>query len=80
MRLLRTLNQTSRLGIVAILHDVNLTTRYADRVIALKKGRVYFDGTPDELLSSTLLSGLYDIDIQLIEQPGAARRIAVVAP
>ncbi|GGK04563.1 ABC transporter ATP-binding protein [Pseudomonas matsuisoli] len=80
MHLLRGLNQTARLGIVAILHDVNLTTRYADRIIALKQGRVYFDGTPDELLSGSLLSGLYEIDIQLIQQPGAARPVAVVAP
>ncbi|TLX57756.1 ABC transporter ATP-binding protein [Stutzerimonas nosocomialis] len=80
MALLRMFNQTAGRGIVAILHDVNLTTRFADRVIALKQGRVFFDGTPDELLSSELLSALYDIDIQLVEQPGAARRIAVVAP
>ncbi len=80
MALLRMFNQTAGRGIVAILHDVNLTTRFADRIIALKQGRVFFDGTPDELLSSELLSALYDIDIQLVEQPGAARRIAVVAP
>ncbi|WP_462380084.1 ABC transporter ATP-binding protein [Pseudomonas sp. Marseille-QA0892] len=80
MALLRALNEGAGRGIVAILHDVNLTARYADRIIALKQGRVFFDGTPDELLSSQLLTALYDIDIQLIDQPGAARRIAVVAP
>lgn len=80
MALLRALNEGKGRGIVAILHDVNLTARYADRIIALKQGRVFFDGTPDELLSSQLLTALYDIDIQLIDQPGAVRRIAVVAP
>jgi len=48
-------------------------------VIALKQGRIFFDGSPDELLSGPLLSQLYDIDIELIEQPGSARKIAVVA-
>lgn len=80
MALLRALNEGKGRGIVAILHDVNLTARYADRVIALKQGKVFFDGTADELLSSQLLTALYDIDIQLIDQPGAGRRIAVVAP
>jgi iron complex transport system ATP-binding protein len=80
MALLRGLNQSSGRGVVAILHDVNLTARYADRIIALKQGRVFFDGSPDDLLSGPLLSELYEIDIQLIDQPGAARRIAVVAP
>lgn len=79
MTLLRELNLGTGRGIVAILHDINLTARYADRIVALKQGRVFFDGTPDELLHSPLLSGLYDIDIELIEQPGSARKIAVVA-
>jgi iron complex transport system ATP-binding protein len=79
MGLLRQLNRDSGRGIVAILHDINLTARHADRVIALKQGRIFFDGRPDELLSGPLLSQLYDIDIELIEQPGSARKIAVVA-
>ncbi len=79
MGLLRQLNRDSGRGVVAILHDINLTARHADRVIALKQGRIFFDGSPDELLSGPLLSQLYEIDIQLIEQPGSARKIAVVA-
>lgn len=78
MALLGSLKRDTNLGIVAILHDVNLTTRYADRVIALKKGKVFFDGTAAQLLNSSLLSELYDIDIDLINQPGKAHPIAVV--
>lgn len=78
MALLRQLNQETRRGIVAILHDINLTTRFADRIIALKQGRIFFDGTPQELLSGPLLSQLYDIDIELVRQPGNGRQIAVV--
>lgn len=79
MTLLRELNLATGRGIVAILHDINLTARYADRIVALKQGRVFFDGSPEELLNNPLLSQLYDIDIELIEQPGSARKIAVVA-
>lgn len=78
MALLGGLKRDTHLGIVAILHDVNLTTRYADRIIALKQGRVFFDGTPAQLLSSALLSELYEIDIDLLKQPGKAHPIAVV--
>ncbi|MCG7371685.1 ABC transporter ATP-binding protein [Pseudomonas luteola] len=79
MGLLHELNQRTGRGIVVILHDINLATRYADRIVALKQGRLFFDGTPQALLSSRLLSELYEIDIQLIEQPAAQRKIAVVA-
>lgn len=79
MGLLRQLNQATGRGIVAILHDINLTTRFADRIVALKQGRIAFDGTPQELLHGPLLSELYDIDIELVEQPGSGRQIAMVA-
>jgi iron-chelate-transporting ATPase len=77
--LLHQLNREQGLGVVAILHDINLSCRYADRIIALKQGRLFFDGTPTELLDEQLLSQLYDIDIQLLPQPGQALPVAAVS-
>ncbi|WP_434457527.1 ABC transporter ATP-binding protein [Stutzerimonas urumqiensis] len=79
MTLLRALNRETGRAIVAILHDVNLAARFADRIVALKRGRCFFDGTPEQLLSAERLSALYDVDIRLVEEPGQARRIAVVS-
>ncbi|MGK9065349.1 ABC transporter ATP-binding protein [Stutzerimonas chloritidismutans] len=79
MTLLRALNRETGRAIVAILHDVNLAARFADRIVALKGGRLFFDGTPDDLLSGERLSALYDVDIRLIQQPGHPRNIAVVS-
>ncbi|GAB6389272.1 ABC transporter ATP-binding protein [Stutzerimonas marianensis] len=78
MTLLRALNRETGRAIVAILHDVNLAARFADRIVALKGGRCFFDGSPDQLLSGERLSALYDVEIRLVEQPGQARKIAVV--
>ena len=33
-------------GVVAILHDLNLTAMYADRVLVMKRGRVAASGSP----------------------------------
>lgn len=77
--LLRRLNHQTGRGIVAILHDVNLSCRFADRIIALRQGKLFFDGPPERLLDSSLLSTLYGIKIELVTQPGQANKIAVVA-
>jgi iron-chelate-transporting ATPase len=77
--LLFQLNREQGLGVVAILHDINLSCRYADRIIALKQGRLFFDGTPEQLLDEKRLSQLYDIDIQLLPQPGQALPVAAVS-
>ena len=78
MALLSSLNREEGKGVVVVLHDVNLATRYAGRIIALKRGEVAFDGSSEALLSSAVLSALYDIDIHLVDHPLAATKIAVV--
>ena len=47
--------------------------------IALKDGRIAFDGPPAELMSGRLLSDLYGIDIRLLPHPDDAHPIAIVA-
>jgi iron-chelate-transporting ATPase len=79
MELLHSLNRNQGRGIVTILHDVNLSCRYAQRIIALKGGRVFFDGSPQQLLCPQRLSSLYEIDIHLIQQAGRAAPLAVVS-
>ena len=78
MALLARLNRERGCGVLVILHDVNLSCRYAQRIIALKRGTLFFDGTPAQLLDAERLSTLYDIDIDLLAQPGQARPLAVV--
>lgn len=79
MGLLRRLNQQTGRGMVVVLHDLNLAARFADRIIALQRGALYFDGTPLALLQSPRLSGLYGIEIRLLQQDGQPCPVAVVA-
>lgn len=79
MTLLRELNQKQQRGIVAILHDVNLAARYADRIIALRHGEICFDGSPQQLLNAKTLSDIYGVELQLVEQPNQPLPVAVVA-
>lgn len=44
LRLLEELKTERNLGIVMVLHDINEAARFADRIIALKNGRVLRDG------------------------------------
>ncbi|MCG8638199.1 MAG: ABC transporter ATP-binding protein [Desulfobacterales bacterium] len=79
MNLLATLNQTQNGGIIIILHDLNLTLRYASHIIALKKGRIAFQGPVDGLLNEQRLSDLYQAPIRLIPHPDWDSRTGKVA-
>ncbi|CAG8999844.1 MAG: Iron(3+)-hydroxamate import ATP-binding protein FhuC [Candidatus Celerinatantimonas neptuna] len=69
MQLLQRLNHEQQRGIVVILHDINLALRYAQRIIALKQGKLIFDGKPEKLLNPQHLHRLYGVDMQIIEHP-----------
>ncbi len=46
--------------VICTLHQLDYALEFADRIIALRSGKVFFDGHPDELDSNTQ-SQLYDL-------------------
>ncbi len=52
-------------GVVAILHDLNLTAMYADRVLVMKNGRVAASGSPREVLENQLIAKVFDRDLKV---------------
>lgn len=70
MALLAELNQQQGCGIIVILHDLNLALRYATHIVALKQGRIAFDGPAAGLADEQRLSDLYQTPIRLIDHPG----------
>jgi phosphonate transport system ATP-binding protein len=54
MDTLRRIARGAGLTVIATLHHVDYARRYADRVIALKDGRLVFDGPPDALSDAAL--------------------------
>ena len=76
MALLSELNRTENVGIIVILHDLNLALRYATHIVALKKGQIAFEGNADMLLDEDRLSELYESPIKLIDHPTPANTLA----
>jgi phosphonate transport system ATP-binding protein len=61
MRLLRRLATEDGLAVVVVLHQTELATRYADRLVGLRRGRVIFD-RPASSVSSREIADLYVAD------------------
>ncbi|MEO0424365.1 MAG: heme ABC transporter ATP-binding protein [Pseudomonadota bacterium] len=54
-----------RLGVVAVVHDLNLAARFADRIALLAAGRLQRVGTPAQVLEPALLSRVYDVSVHV---------------
>lgn len=61
MQYLEDLNKQDELTIICSLHFLSLARTYADRVIALKDGKLEFDGTPD-LIDNARFKEIYGED------------------
>lgn len=85
MELLAELNKKHDIGVVVILHDLNLALRYATHIVALKKGKIAFTGSADKLLDEQKLSDLYETRIRLIDHPESpsskkVNKVAIICP
>lgn len=57
-------------GVIAVMHDLNLTAMFADHVTILKSGRVAASGTAHEVMTDTVLSDIYGVRVSANSAPG----------
>ncbi|WP_067813678.1 ABC transporter ATP-binding protein [Nocardia inohanensis] len=75
---LEILGLVARLPITSIvaLHDLNLAALFCDRLLVLKAGRVVAAGTPEEVLTESLIAEVYGVRAH-VSIEGPQRRLSV---
>lgn len=59
MRSLRTVAGEKGKTVVIVLHDINQASAHADRIVAMKNGRIVADGTPSDILTPDTLEAVF---------------------
>lgn len=67
--LLTDLNKKHGTTIVMVLHDINLSARYADHIFALHKGKLVAEGIPAEVITSSLIKDIFDLECLVVQDP-----------
>ena len=67
--LLTDLNRKYGTTIVMVLHDINLSARYADYVFALRQGKLVAEGKPSEVITSQLIKDVFGLDCMIVRDP-----------
>ncbi len=60
MELLRSVAQRGK-GVAAVLHDLDLASRFCERILVLESGRIKALGEPSRILSEELLSSVFKV-------------------
>jgi iron complex transport system ATP-binding protein len=77
IQLIRRLVDEQGLSVVIIVHDINLAAQYADRVIALKKGRICHNGDIQSTMQPDILHNIFNVDMQLLSHPITGQPVAI---
>jgi iron complex transport system ATP-binding protein len=57
----------SGLAVIAIMHDLQLATQCADRLLVLREGRCVADGRPEDVLTAAIIRSVFEV--ALLEEP-----------
>ena len=67
--LLKELNKKKKTTIVMVLHDINLSSKYADYIFAMKDGHLLKEGKPEEIITPETIKEIYGLDSVVITDP-----------
>ncbi|RUR34309.1 ATP-binding cassette domain-containing protein [Vreelandella nanhaiensis] len=77
LALIRKLCDELDLGVIIVLHDINMASRYCDELMALHSGRLLAHGPPRDMMCNSTLEAIYGLPMQVMKHPKGDHHIAV---
>ena len=70
METVNSLVKEKKISAVMAIHDLNLASRFSDKLVMLKEGRVFAAGEPKALLNEANISQVYGIESMVMNAMG----------
>ena len=78
--LLCRLNRERGMTIVAALHDLNLAALFFPRLLMLREGKIYRDGSPSEVMTEKTIDEVYGIRVRVEQDAVAGKPQLFICP
>lgn len=78
LRVAAQLAHDEAMGVLAVLHDINLAARWCDRVVLLAHGRIVAEGRPEQAITPQTLQQVYGVKAAVVAHPLHPGRILVM--
>lgn len=75
LQLLKMLNKEKGLTICMIMHDLTQVMEISDQIIALKDGKIFSKGTPEEVMTEETIEQLFGVKTELVKTSGGSTLI-----
>ncbi len=70
LNIIRWVAREKGITVLMVLHDLNLASRFSDRLIMLKEGKIWDEGTPAEVLTPENMREVYGIEAMIYRNSG----------
>ncbi|WP_341645145.1 ABC transporter ATP-binding protein [Thauera sp. SDU_THAU2] len=80
LELLAALQREHGLTIAMVLHDINQASQYADRLLAMRDGRIVADGPPLRIVDGQLTETLFGLRTEQVYRDCGGRRVPFCLP
>jgi len=77
LELVRTTALERRQGVLAALHDLNLASQVADRLVLLVAGRVAAEGEPGDVLTPARIAEAFGASVEVLSHPQTGGPVVV---
>jgi iron complex transport system ATP-binding protein len=80
LSIVRGLAEREGTAVLAILHDLTLASATCDRLVALHRGRVVAEGSPERVVTDDLLRSVYGVEGKVVADETTGRPTVRLAP
>ena len=72
------LRDAARAGgaVLAVVHDLTLAARFADRVLVMDRGRIVADAPPGEALTAARIAAVFGVEVEAVDVGGVTVPVA----
>ncbi len=70
MEIIHNLVHKQRIAVLMVVHDLNLASRYADKIVMLNDGVVYASGSAGQILTSRSIEDVYGVEANIHSHRG----------
>jgi len=70
MKMIRSIVKEKGITAIIAIHDLNLASRYADRIVMMRDGKIFAVGSPDKVLTPANIEEVYGVRVEVIKLDG----------
>ena len=61
MQIVKQINKEQGITVIMVLHDINHALQYADEIVIIKAGKLFAQGTPQEILTVDTIAQVFNV-------------------